>query len=234
MIKLSRTAIEQHLKCPRCFHAERRLGVKPLGMVPLTLAVATDALLKREFDAVRASGARHPLWQREGLDVRACSHPDMDRWRNNRQGVRALRGGAEVYGAVDDVWVNNATGELHVVDYKSTSKQGTPDIDSGFGAAYKRQVEIYQWLLRREGHRVADVAYFLYVNGSKATAFYDADLVGHMRFDTTLIAHTGSDAWVEAAIDAAIACHQADAVPAGAADCDLCRYIRAREAAGAR
>lgn len=232
MIKLSRTAIEQHLKCPRCFHAERRLGVKPLGMVPLTLAVATDALLKREFDAVRAGGAVHPLWHREGLDVHACNHPDMDRWRNNRKGVRTVHGAAEVYGAVDDVWVNNATGELHVVDYKSTSKQGTPDIDSGFGASYKRQIEIYQWLLRQEGHHVSDVAYFLYVNASKTTDFYDAALVGHMCFETTLIPHRGDDRWVAGAIDDAIACHQADAPPASAPECDLCRYLDAREKAG--
>ncbi|MEK9848471.1 MAG: hypothetical protein VW445_11720 [Rhodospirillaceae bacterium] len=38
-------------------------------MVPLTLAVATDALLKNEFDAVRVTGAGHPLWEREGLPL---------------------------------------------------------------------------------------------------------------------------------------------------------------------
>ncbi|ACL72851.1 conserved hypothetical protein [Thioalkalivibrio sulfidiphilus HL-EbGr7] len=226
---LSRTAIEQYLRCPQCFYMERRRGVKSLKMVPLTLAVATDALLKNEFDAVRPTGAMHPLWEREGLNVRACNHEQMDSWRSNRHGVRVQRSdGAVVFGAVDDIWEDRETGELHVVDYKSTSKKGVPDIDSGFGDSYKRQAEIYQWLLRQSGFTISPVAYFLYVNGSKEGGFYDEGLQGRMRFETTLIPYEGDDSWVGQAVDEAIECLEQDLVPDAGSECDVCRYLRER------
>lgn len=50
---LSRSALEQFIRCPRCFYQQRRLSLNQPSMVPLTLAVATDALLKNEFDAIR-------------------------------------------------------------------------------------------------------------------------------------------------------------------------------------
>jgi hypothetical protein len=106
-IQLSRSALEQHIRCPKCFYLQRKLGLKPPAMVPLTLAVATDALLKNEFDAVRETGAGHPLWVREGLNVRAHQHQDIDVWRNNFKGMRITHSsGAEIFGAVDDVWEN--------------------------------------------------------------------------------------------------------------------------------
>lgn len=54
------------------------MGLKAQRLVPLTLAVATDAFLKNEFDCVRESGASHPLWEREGLDVRGFAQPDLE------------------------------------------------------------------------------------------------------------------------------------------------------------
>ena len=91
------------------------------------------------------------------------------------EGVTTLKGfrvfheatNLEVFGAVDDVWQNDKTSELHIVDYKSTSKKGDPSIDEGgSGEAYKRQMEIYQWLFGGWVTR-PPVGYFLYVNGLK-------------------------------------------------------------------
>lgn len=228
-INLSRSALEQHIRCPRCFYLQRRLGLKPPAMVPLTLAVATDALLKNEFDAVRVAGASHSLWEREDLRVRAFHHADIDLWRNNFKGMRVTHStGATVYGAIDDLWQNLETGELHIVDYKSTSKQGDPTIESGFGDSYKRQMEIYQWLFRRAGFSVSNTGYFLYVNGIKVGSFYDSDGAGLMKFSTTLIAYDGDDSWVDDAVHAAVACLHSDALPERGQDCDNCRYYDQR------
>ncbi len=229
-IKLSRTALEEFLKCPRCFHLRRRQGLKPPDSFPLTLAIATDALLKNEFDTVRNSGSAHPLWLREGLDVLGFSHPDLNVWRSNFKGQRVTHAGtgAVVYGAVDDLWVDRRSGQLHVVDYKSTSKVGTPSLDSGFGAGYKRQMEIYQWLFREAGFDVSPTGYFLYVNGSKDGIFYAEGLHGLMRFETTLIAYEGNCEWVDEAITRAVACLRSADLPASGADCDTCRYFAER------
>lgn len=227
---ISRSALEQHIRCPKCFYLQRRLGLKPPAMVPLTLAVATDALLKNEFDAVRASRATHAIWQREGLTVQAYQHADIDLWRNNFKGIRVTHStGATIYGAVDDIWQCLETGNLHIVDYKSTSKQGEPSLEGGFGAGYKRQMEIYQWLFRQAGFAVSNIGYFLYVNGSKVGGFYDAKGRGVMRFATTLIAHEGNDSWVDGAVNDAVACLRTDTIPENGVDCDICRYFTQRE-----
>lgn len=228
-LNISRSALEQHIRCPRCFYMQRRLGLKPPAMVPLTLAVATDALLKNEFDAIRESGRGHTIWQRENLPVRAYPHADIDLWRNNFKGMRITHStGATIYGAVDDIWQNLKTGELHIVDYKSTSKQGEPSLDSDFGDGYKRQMEIYQWLFRQAGFTVSSTGYFLYVNGSKVGGFYDSDGAGVMKFSTTLIAYDGDNSWVDDAVNAAVVCLQSDTLPDRGQDCDNCRYYDQR------
>ena len=38
-----------------------------------------------------------------------------------------------------------------VVDYKATAKQRDVTLDADWQIAYKRQMEIYQWLLRANG-----------------------------------------------------------------------------------
>jgi CRISPR/Cas system-associated exonuclease Cas4 (RecB family) len=224
-LKISRTGIEQYIRCPKCFYMQRRLGLKPPSMVPLTLAVATDALLKNEFDVVRESGLSHPLWKREGLNLRAFQHSDIDQWRSNFKGMRVTHSsGAEIYGAVDDVWENLETNELHIVDYKSTSKKEEPTIDTGFGDSYKRQMEIYQWLFRKAGFKINSIGYFLYVNGKKQGNFYENGTDGVMHFETTLILYKGDDSWVDDAVDAAIKCLTSDTIPNSGIDCDNCRY----------
>jgi len=114
-ISLSRYALDQFIKCPLCFYTQRKLGLKPPAMIPLTLALATDALLKNEFDAVRASGASHPLWKQYGINVAAFQHTELDLWRNNKKGIRVRHEstGAEIFGSVDDVWLNLDTLARH-------------------------------------------------------------------------------------------------------------------------
>lgn len=232
---LSRSAIERYIRCPRCFYLERQLGVKLPSTPPLTLAVATDALLKQEFDEVRTAGARHALWEREKLNVRGYTHPELDTWRYNFRGIRVVHPptGVEVFGAVDDIWQDKDTSALHVVDYKSTSKQGTPSLDGGWGDSYKRQAEIYQWLLRQQGLAVHPTAYFLYVNASKAGTFFREELVGTMTFAATLVAYTGDDSWVDGVISAAVQCLEGSSVPASGDECEHCRYYSDRARAEA-
>ena len=110
---------------PRCFYQQRRLGLAQPRMVPLTLAVATDALLKNEFDAIRGANSSHPIWEKFNLNVSAYAHDEIENWRNNFRGMRIFHEATnmEIFGAVDDIWQHNETGHLHIVDYKSTSKK---------------------------------------------------------------------------------------------------------------
>ncbi len=87
-----------------------------------------------------------------------------------------------VFGAVDDVWVNDA-GELIVVDYKATSKNKPVSLDSDWQISYKRQMETYQWLLRANDFKVSDTGYFVYTNARMDLDGFDDKL----EFVTTLI-----------------------------------------------
>jgi len=129
-----------------------------------------------------------------GLDAIPYSHPDLDIWRENFQGIQSLHKKTNLYifGAIDDVWVN-PKGELIVVDYKATSKNDDVNIDADWQMSYKRQMEVYQWLLRANGFKVSNTGYFVYCNGRKDLEAFD----GKLEFTIKLIPYTGKDTWIE-------------------------------------
>ncbi|MGH7237282.1 MAG: PD-(D/E)XK nuclease family protein, partial [Candidatus Saccharimonadales bacterium] len=132
-----------------------------------------------------------------------------------------------VFGAIDDVWVN-PEGELIVVDYKATSKNKEVSIDSDWQISYKRQLEVYQWLLRQNGFVVSDTGYFVYTN-----ARIDVDSFGDkLEFKTKLIPYIGNDGWIEPTLKKIKACLEGEMPPVGTAamggECDFCSYARAR------
>ena len=186
-----------------------------------------DALLKKEFDIHRAGKTAHPIMTQYGVDAVPFQHPSMDRWRENFKGIEYLHPptGLLVSGAVDDVWVN-PKGELMIVDYKSTSKDERIEaLDKEWHQGYKSQMEVYQWLFRRNGFVVSDQGYFVYANAGKDKAAFD----GVLEFEVTLVPHTGDDSWVEPTLISIHATLESPALPARSADCDYCTY---REYAG--
>ena len=223
--KLSRSKIDLFLNCPRCFYYDRRLGVaRPPGF-PFALNSAVDHLLKLEFDIHRANGTKHPLIEKYGVDALPVAHEDLDKWRHNFTGIQYLHQPTNllIFGAIDDLW-QNSKGEYIVVDYKSTSKEEEiTELNKDWQIGYKRQMEVYQWLLRRNGYKVSDTGYFVYCNGQTDREAFD----GKLEFDITLIPYTGNDSWVEQAIVAAHKCLNSDTIPAASVECDYCQYINA-------
>ena len=192
---LSRSKVELFMDCPRCFYLDRRLGISRPPGFPFNLNSAVDALLKTEFDIYRKSGQPHPLMAEAGLNAVPHAHEQLDSWRNNFRGVRAIHAESnlEVFGAIDDVWRDLDSGQLMVVDYKSTSKNSEVSIDSAWQISYKRQMEFYQWLLRQQGHAVSRRGWFVYCNGRRDLPSFDKRL----EFRISLIPYDGDDGWVE-------------------------------------
>lgn len=226
--KLSRSKIDLFLQCPRCFYLDRRIGVgRPPGF-PFTLNSAVDTLLKKEFDIHRTANTKHPLMEQYGIDARPAPHKNLDEWRHNFTGVGYLHAATNFYvtGAIDDLWISPA-GEYMVVDYKATAKDEEINaLDKDWHDGYKRQMEIYQWLLRQNGLKVSDTGYFVYCNGKTDRKAFD----GKLEFDLTLIAYTGNSGWVEKALTDAKACLNANDIPKANPDCDYCAYIAAAKA----
>lgn len=223
--RLSRSKIDLFLNCPRCFYLDRRLGVgRPPGF-PFSLNSAVDTLLKKEFDIHRANQTTHPLMETYGIDAVPFRHGKMDEWRDSlHRGIQYHHKKTNLLltGGVDDVWVD-PQGEMMIVDYKATSKDGTVNLDADWQIGYKRQMEIYQWLFRANGFKVSKTGYFVYCNGNKDKEAFD----GKLEFNVTILPYVGDDSWVEQAIIDAKACLMGDQIPAAAPDCDFCSYVQA-------
>ncbi|MFA6494988.1 MAG: PD-(D/E)XK nuclease family protein [Candidatus Paceibacterota bacterium] len=218
---LSRSKLELFINCPRCFYFDRRLGVAQVPGFPFTLNNAVDALLKKEFDIHRAAGSVHPLLRAYGVTARPFMHEKIDAWRDTRRGISYFHEPTQltIFGAIDDVWINDA-GELIVVDYKATSTTAPLTLDADYRQAYKRQIEIYQWLFRRNGFAVSPTGYFVYANGKKDRAAFD----GVLEFDVLLLPYAGNDDWVERVVVRAHQCLAEEYPPVAAKACPWCAY----------
>lgn len=230
--KVSRSKLDLFTECQRCSCLDLRYGVKRPSMPAFTLNNAVDALLKREFDVHRAQGSTHPLLKRYGLDAVPLADDRLEEWRDAlRRGIAYLHTPTNLLmrGGIDDVWVNPA-GEFIIVDYKATSKKKGPSTEEDLYDSYKRQMEIYQWLFRKNGFAVSPTGYFVYVNGKSDAKAFD----GRLEFDTELIPYTGSDTWVEPAIFDMKKMLMSEEIPPvgtsfGGGPCEYCTY---RENAG--
>ena len=221
--KLSRSRLESFIRCPRCFYLDRRLGIDRPPMPGFTLNTAVDHLLKKEFDVYRAKGEPHPLMKENGIDAVPFQHKDLDIWRENFKGLQYHHKPTNfiITGAVDDLWVNPA-GRLIVVDYKATSKDGEVSLDDEWKDGYKRQMEIYQWILRQMGYDVMDTGYFVYANGRKDFDAFNGTLCFHIQ----LIDYKGDCSWVEKTVNDAWKCLKDDALPVAKENCEFCQYRR--------
>lgn len=227
--KLSRSKIELFMQCPRCFWLDNRLKIKRPNGPPFRINSAIDELLKKEFDVYRSQKQPHPIMTEYKVKAIPYTHEQLEVWRENFTGVSAIYAPTNfhVFGAVDDIWVDD-DGNLIVVDYKATAKDREVTIDADWQIAYKRQMEVYQWLLRQNGFEVSDTGYFVYANGR-----LDVEGFGNkVEFRTKVIPYTGDAAWVEDTLEQIKEVLDADMPPVGKAAmggvCDFCSYARSR------
>lgn len=225
--KLSRSKIELFLECPRCFYIDNKLGTKRVPIPSFQINKAVDHQLKQEFDVHRANGQQHPLQKEYKIDAIPAQNENLDVWRENFQGVEFFHQetGLLVSGAIDDLWVN-PKGEHIVVDYKATAKDEPVDkLEGKWHEQYKKQIDVYQWLLRRNGLKVTNTAYFVYCTGKYDQKAFDKKI----EFDIVLIPYDGDDSWVEPILFDIKKCLESDKIPERSMDCEHCAYWYTRE-----
>lgn len=223
--RLSRSKIDLFINCPRCFYLDRKLGVAQPPGYPFSLNSAVDKLLKKEFDIHRAKGTKHPLMEKYGINAIPLANEKINEWRDSmRAGITYKIPDTNVFitGGVDDIWVN-PKGEFIIVDYKATSKETEVTLDADWQIGYKRQMEIYQWLFKKNGYKVSKTGYFVYCNGDADKKAFD----GRLEFDIKIIPYKGNTSWVEKTVKEAIACLKSAKMPKPGPDCDYCRYRKA-------
>lgn len=225
--KISRSKIDLYSQCPRCFYLDAVYSIKRPSMPAFTLNTAVDHLLKQEFDGFRAKGLPHPLQKRFKIDAVPAKNEKINEWRENFKGVQFLHEPTNllITGAIDDLWVN-PKGEHMVVDYKATSKAKKVDKldDSIWHDQYRRQMEVYQWLLRHNGLKISDTGYFVYCNGIKDKDLFDSKL----DFEIAVIPYTGKDDWVEPRLTDIKKSLESGKLPKENESCEHCKYARSR------
>jgi hypothetical protein len=177
--KLSPSSLSLMEDCPRCFWLDKH-GVwkRPATVFP-SLPSGMDAILKTHFDKFRDKGELPPELQKSECKEDGCSlFKDCEKlkiWRNNLKGIRwEDKEGNVLFGAVDNLLVKGK--KLIVLDYKT---RGYPCKDDTH-EHYQNQLDIYNFLLRKNGYETEDYAFLLFYVPMQVAG------TGEFIFDTTL------------------------------------------------
>lgn len=177
--KLSKTSIGLMKECPRCFWlTQHKVWKRPQGIM-MSLPNGMDLMLKKHFDKFRKVGKLPPEICNNGCCKDMKLFDDIEKlneWRNNFKGLRWIdNNGNTLFGAVDDILICKEG--LVVLDYKTRGfplKEDTADF-------YQDQLDIYTFLLRKNGFMTPEYAFLLFYYPKEVTE------TGEVIFDTELI-----------------------------------------------
>jgi predicted RecB family nuclease len=174
-----------------------------------------DKILKEHFDAFKAEGKLPPELASLS-DVRLFDEPILSTWRNNRKGIQWTDpSGNILMGAVDNILVHE--GKLIVLDYKTRGYA----LKSDTAAHYQLQMDVYNFLLRKNGYKTEDYAYLL---------FYHPDSVkpnGDVVFNTDLVKMTVDVSNAEKMFKKALKVLEGK-MPKEDDECEYCGYVKGR------
>ena len=214
--EISRGKVENFIKCRACFWLDRVGGVHFPSIPGFNINSNTDKLLKRDFDQYRGRSA-HPFMISNGLGhLQPFAHEDLKKWESalhfgsspNHFNLIHAETNLCFGGGLDDVWVDPKDGMLYIVDYKSTANLSADpkpvSLEGQWKGAYKRQMDMYQFIMRGKGYEVSNTGYFVYVDGQHLGINGMIDKVepseAWMLFNTSLLEYSGDDSWVEPAL----------------------------------
>ncbi len=175
-IRLSASSIGLMLDCPRCFWLKTVKKIdRPSGSFP-SLPGGIDAVMKKHFDAYRSKGLPPELVGK--VDGKLFDDTELiNKWRNWRTGltIKDDVNNIILVTAFDDLLVKD--GKFIPIDVKTKGWQ--PKIDAK--DHYQHQLDIYAYVLSKNGYKVEDHAYL---------AFYHPEIANgdeSIKFVTTVV-----------------------------------------------
>lgn len=163
--------------CPRCFWLQFNKSIKHPETIFPSLPSGMDKILKEHFDRFMKKGELPPELQQLNGEVKLFDIEELLKvWRSNFKGIQWTDKQGNVFrGAVDNILQKGK--KLIVLDYKT---RGFP-LKEDTHEHYQDQLDIYNFLLRKNGYDTEDYAYLLFyhpvsVHESGAVDFH-ADLV---------------------------------------------------------
>jgi len=176
---LSPSSLSLMAECPRCFWLHHNQNkIRPAGIFP-SLPSGMDNILKTHFDKFRDKGQMPPELK-ENKDCVGCRLFDdkelMGIWRDFKRGIfYEDEEGNILKGAVDNLLIKE--NKLIVLDYKT---RGFP-LKENSHEYYQNQLDIYNYLLRKNGYETEDYAFLLFYIPKEVLE------TGEVIFDTKLV-----------------------------------------------
>ncbi len=235
--ELSRSRIENFIKCPACFFMQQVEGIEFPSMPGFNINEATDVLLKKDFDRYREKKKSHPFLENHGFaHLIPYQHEHFELWTQsmhfgaeNRMHYDHLESNIRVGGGLDDVWLNTKTSKIHIVDYKSTSQKkdnGPINLNDKWKEAYKRQMDLYVWVMQKKGFDVDEIGFFLYCDGNRFTdQIFLNDKNAIMEFKMTLIEYKTDLSWIEKTLNNIYGCLRLNERPKHSESCEYGIFI---------
>ena len=230
--RISRSKFEDFISCQRCFYLDRVKGLDSPSVPGWSLNNAVDELLKNEFDICREKQIPHRLFAELGLiNIVPFKHADIELWRKvPSHGLlyQVDNSNLELQGGIDDLWYNQETKEVIIVDYKAQSTKYPVETNrylaGTYHQGYKNQLDFYAYLITKNGMSLARTGYFYVCNADKAAETFS----GVMRFDETLVPYEWDSDWIEPKIQKMINILNSNELPPSNQSCENCAYANQR------
>ena len=162
VFKLSPSSLSLMEKCPRCFWMDKhKVWSRPDTPFP-QLPNGMDKIIKIHFDKFRDKGLLPPEIKdhHHTKGLKLFNEPELLKaWRNNLKGIRFEdEDGNILFGAVDNILVKGK--KFIVLDYKTKGYPIKDETESG--NSYQNQLDIYNFLLRKNGYETEDYGFLLF------------------------------------------------------------------------
>ncbi len=133
-----------------------------------------------------------------------------------------------LYGGVDDIWYKQDTEQVIIVDYKSQASSSEVSeanyMSNVYHQSYKTQMDIYSYLMAKNGFEVFSTSYFYVCNADRGAENFS----GKLNFSETLIPYKWDISWIDQKIQEMIRILNSEQLPDSNFSCENCAYAKQR------
>lgn len=212
--KFSPSSLSLLKECPRCFWLAFNKNIKRPDTIFPSLPSGMDKILKEHFDRFMKKCELPPELQQLNGEVKLFDNEELLKvWRSNFKGIQWTdKKGNLIHGAIDNLLKKGK--KLIVLDYKT---RGFP-LKEDTHEHYQDQMDIYNFLLRKNGYETEDYTYLLFYHPNKVHENGDVD------FNKDLVKIKVNIKNAESILKNAVKVLESD-IPAPSEKCGFCKFV---------
>ena len=212
--KLSPSSLSLLKECPKCFWLHFNKEIRRPSTIFPSLPSGMDKILKIHFDSFRDKGLLPPELKDLNGEVKLFEDIELLKtWRNNLKGIQWIDKQGNIFrGAIDNLLQKGK--KLIVLDYKT---RGYP-LKEDTAEHYQDQLDIYNYLLRKNNYETENYAYLLFYHPDKVSE------TGDVIFHTDLIKMNIKIKNAENIFKHALSVLE-DKMPKASEECGFCKWV---------